>query len=144
MKLVSIIVLAMSCLFFSFSDAPKDDWWILGTTTEESAYDEKGSFYWKVTFSDRVKKLAGKKIVLKGYFYNYQDTSITLFTKNKQPFYGCSADPKITMIELKGAKDLEFKLNKRYQIEGVLELNESFHEAIGYTFPYRITQVKIQ
>lgn len=144
MKSLSVILLLLVSVCFSFSFYPKDDWWILGTTTEESAYDDDGSFYWKVTFSDKVKKLAGKKIVLKGYFYSYQDTSITLFTKNKQPFYGCSADPKITMIELKGVENMAIKLNKRYQLEGILELNESFHESDSYTFPYRITQVKIK
>ncbi len=127
----------------SFKKLPKDYWWLLETTREESAYTTTGDFYWKITFSDQVKQWDGKKISLKGYFYTYKDTSITLLTKNKQPFYGCSADPKITMIELNDAQKLVFELGKRYKIEGVLELNHAFHDSNSYTFPYRLTNVKI-
>lgn len=140
---VFVFFLLMGGLVCSFSELPKDYWWLLETTKEESAYNKAGNFYWKVTFPDQVKDLDGQKISLKGYFYTYKDTSITLLTKNKQPFYGCSADPKITMIELTNAQKLVFKLGKRYRIEGVLRLNHHFHDADSYTFPYRLTEVKI-
>lgn len=141
--LVLIFSLLIGAGFCSFSELPKDYWWLLETTKEESAYTPTGDFYWKVTFPDQVKDLDGQKITLKGYFYTYKDTSITLLTKNKQPFYGCSADPKITMIELDDAQKLIFKLGKKYRIEGVLKLNHHFHDSNSYTFPYRLTEVTI-
>lgn len=140
---LSLLVLLFVTLFWSFNELPKDYWWLLETTKEESAYTDEGDFYWRVTFPEQVKDLDGKKITLKGYFYVYQDTSITLFTKNKQPFYGCSADPKISMIELTDAQKLMFQLGKKYRIEGVLRLNHHFHDANSYTFPYRLTEVKM-
>ena len=140
---VFVFILLFCGLVCSFAELPKDYWWLLETTKEESAYTQTGDFYWKVTFPDQVKDLDGQKINLKGYFYTYKDTSITLLTKNKQPFYGCSADPKITMIELNDAQKLAFKLGKKYTIEGVLKLNHQFHASDSYTFPYRLTEVKI-
>lgn len=140
---VLVFSLLIGGLVSSFSELPKDYWWLLETTKEESAYTQTGDFYWKITFPDQVKDLDGQKITLKGYFYTYKDTSITLLTKNKQPFYGCSADPKITMIELNNAQKLAFKLGKKYTIEGGLKLNHHFEDSDSYTFPYRLTEVKI-
>lgn len=141
--IIKVFLLLIGGLICSFSELPKDYWWLLETTKEESAYTETGNFYWKVTFPEQVKSLDGQKITLKGYFYTYKDTSITLLTKNKQPFYGCSADPKITMIELSDAQKLNFKLGKCYRIEGVLKLNHYFHDSNSYTFPFRLIEVKI-
>jgi hypothetical protein len=143
LTVVLVFSLLMGGLVSSFSELPKDYWWLLETTKEESAYTQTGDFYWKITFPDQVKDLDGQKITLKGYFYTYKDTSITLLTKNKQPFYGCSADPKITMIELNNAQKLAFKLGKKYTLEGVLKLNHHFEDSDSYTFPYRLTEVKI-
>ena len=140
-----LLALFISLSLYSFDLLPKDYWWILETTSELSAYDEETKeFYWQINFSEQVKKLDGQKITLKGYFYNYQDTAITLFTKNKQPFYGCGADPKVMMVEIKELQNLDFKPNKRYTIEGVLQLNQCFHQTTSYTFPYRITDLRLK
>lgn len=141
--IILLFFLLMGGLVCAFSELPKDYWWLLETTQEVSAYTETGNFYWKVTFPDQVKDLDGQKITLKGYFYTYKDTSITLLTKNKQPFYGCSADPKVTMIELSHPQELSFQLGKKYVVEGVLKLNHHFHDSDSYTFPYRLTEVKV-
>jgi hypothetical protein len=104
-------------------------WDILATTTIKEGYD---SFLDEAidlpVFSDQLKKLDGKEVVLEGYIIPLQQSgSQGYFVLSRFPYQSCffcgAAGPE-TVVEVYSSREVRFT-DERVRVKGVLELNEN-------------------
>ena len=132
-KGISWIILCFGLLFCSTIHAQDDEgaksWKTLSKITFRKQYDELMGFKVDVpVFSDEVKALAGKEIVVRGYIIPTEGyKSHTEFVFSAFPYnmcFFCGGAGVETVMEVEAKEPIEFTAEV-VTIRGVLELNDS-------------------
>ncbi len=116
-------------LFISTSVIAQDKniWKVLADVSFQQKKDKAGYSVETPIFGVQLKKLLGKKIILKGYIIPLQElTGQSKFMLSSLPFnlcYFCGAAGPETVVEVESKEEIKF-VTKLIQLEGVLILND--------------------
>ncbi|MEM6684883.1 MAG: hypothetical protein AAF617_03720 [Bacteroidota bacterium] len=101
---------------------------------EKKYFPEYGEYFMYPYFSDAVKALEGKKVIITGYFLNI-DPEGKLFVLSKAPMascFFCGVGGPETAIEIQFPTKPNFKTDDIVTISGVLKLNSDDVEHFNY------------
>lgn len=131
--LITLLFLACSV---SLSFAQKKITWedLAKIKYEKKYFPEYGEYFMYPSFSESVKALEGKKVIITGYFLNI-DPEGKLFVLSKGPMascFFCGIGGPETAIEVQFTSPPNFKTDDIVTITGVLKLNSDDVEHFNY------------
>jgi hypothetical protein len=123
-SLVAVLVLMVGSAF-----AQKADTWNLFARTKfEPKFDEKvGEYLFHPTFTDDVKKLQGKEVILEGFYVPFAPEGDDYVILSKYPMaqcFFCGGGGPESVVEVNFAKEPgRFQVDDLVMVKGKLKLN---------------------